>query len=57
VGGNRSVAKFERGVREGWITPAKRPIRPLPPRLRPVAALEELLQELASRIVKIGDLS
>ena len=37
---------IERGVREGWITPAKRPFRPLPPRLLAVAALEELLQEL-----------
>ena len=37
---------IERGVREGWITPAKRPFRPLPPRLPAVVTLEELLQEL-----------
>jgi prevent-host-death family protein len=37
---------IERGVREGWITPAKRPFRPLPPRLPAVATLEELLQDL-----------
>ena len=35
-----------RSIREGWITPAKRPFRPLPPRLAAVATLEELLQEL-----------
>jgi prevent-host-death family protein len=37
---------IERGVREGWITPAKRPFRPLPPRLPAVATLAEMLQEL-----------
>jgi antitoxin (DNA-binding transcriptional repressor) of toxin-antitoxin stability system len=37
---------IERGVREGWITPAKRPLRLLPPRLPALATLEELLQEL-----------
>jgi prevent-host-death family protein len=37
---------IERGIREGWITPAKRPFRPLPPRLPPVATLEQLLEEL-----------
>ena len=41
-----SESVIERGVREGWIAPAKRPFRPLPPRLPAVATLEELLQEL-----------
>jgi prevent-host-death family protein len=36
----------EKGVREGWLMPAKKPFGPLPPRLPPVATLEELLQEL-----------
>ena len=43
---HKSESIIERGVREGWITPARRPFRPLPPRLPAVATLEELLQEL-----------
>lgn len=37
----------ERGVREGWITPAKRPFAPLPPR-KPIPGytLEKLLADL-----------
>ena len=38
---------IERGVREGWLTPAKRPFEPLPPR-KPVPGLtlEQLLADL-----------
>ncbi len=38
---------IERGVREGWIRPAKRPFQPLPPR-RPIpgCTLEQLLADL-----------
>jgi prevent-host-death family protein len=38
---------IERGVREGWITPAKRPFAPLPPR-KPIPGytLEQLLADL-----------
>ena len=38
---------IERGVREGWLTPAKRPFKPLPPR-KPVPGLtlEQLLADL-----------
>jgi prevent-host-death family protein len=38
---------IERGVREGWLTPAKRPFRPLPPR-KPIPGytLEQLLADL-----------
>jgi prevent-host-death family protein len=37
----------ERGVREGWLRPAKRPFQPLPPR-KPIPGytLEELLTDL-----------
>jgi prevent-host-death family protein len=37
----------EKGVREGWLRPAKRPFQPLPPR-KPVAGytLEQLLADL-----------
>jgi prevent-host-death family protein len=37
----------ERGVREGWLTPAKRPFQPLPPR-KPIPGhtLEQLLADL-----------
>ena len=37
----------ERGVREGWLTPAKRPFQPLPPR-KPISGmtLEQLLVDL-----------
>lgn len=37
----------ERGVREGWLTPAKRPFQPLSPR-KPVPGLtlEQLLADL-----------
>jgi prevent-host-death family protein len=42
----RSV--IERGIREGWITPAKRPFAPLPPG-KPVPGLtfEKLMADLA----------
>ena len=37
----------ERGVREGWLTPAKRPFQPLPPRNPiPGYTLEQLLADL-----------
>lgn len=37
----------ERGVREGWLTPAKRPFAPLPPRHPiPGYTLEQLLTDL-----------
>ena len=37
----------ERGVREGWLTPAKRPFAPLPPRKPlPGYTLEQLLADL-----------
>ena len=38
---------IERGIREGWIRPAKKPFRPLPPR-KPVPGLtlEQLLADL-----------
>jgi prevent-host-death family protein len=55
---NRAVAEIvpprhdresfiERGVREGWLRPAKRPFEPLPPR-RPIPGytLEQLLTDL-----------
>ena len=37
----------ERGVREGWLAPAKRPFQPLPPR-KPIPGytLEQLLADL-----------
>jgi prevent-host-death family protein len=37
----------ERGVREGWLTPAKKPFQPLPPR-KPIPGytLEQLLTDL-----------
>ncbi len=37
----------EKGVREGWLTPAKRPFAPLPPR-KPIPGytLEQLLADL-----------
>ena len=37
----------ERGVREGWLRPAKRPFHPLPPR-KPISGLtlEQLLVDL-----------
>ena len=38
---------IERGVREGWLTPAKRPFQPLPPRKPvPELTLEQLLADL-----------
>jgi antitoxin (DNA-binding transcriptional repressor) of toxin-antitoxin stability system len=38
---------IERGVREGWLTPAKRPFEPLPPRQPiPGYTLEQLLADL-----------
>jgi prevent-host-death family protein len=38
---------LERGVREGWLRPAKRPFQPLPPR-KPIPGymLEHLLADL-----------
>ena len=38
---------IERGAREGWLTPAKRPFEPLPPR-KPIPGftLEQLLADL-----------
>src|SRR6266568_2428044 len=45
---DRDHASFvERGVREGWLTPAKRPFAPLPPR-KPIPGytLEQLLADL-----------
>jgi prevent-host-death family protein len=38
----------ERGVREGWLTPAKRPFAPLPPG-KPVPGLtfEKLMEDVA----------
>jgi prevent-host-death family protein len=38
---------IEKGIREGWITPAKRPFAPLPPR-RPIPGytIEQLLADL-----------
>jgi prevent-host-death family protein len=37
----------ERGIREGWLTPAKRPFAPLPPRQPiPGYTLEQLLADL-----------
>jgi prevent-host-death family protein len=37
----------ERGVREGWLTPARRPFAPLPPRQPiPGYTLEQLLADL-----------
>jgi len=38
---------IERGVREGWLKPAKRPAQPLPPRKPiPGLTLEQLLADL-----------
>jgi len=38
----------EKGLKEGWLTPAKRPFAPLPPR-KPVPGLtfEKLMEDLA----------
>ncbi len=43
----RDESFVERGVREGWLTPAKRPFAPLPPR-KPIPGytLEQLLADL-----------
>jgi prevent-host-death family protein len=43
----RGESFIERGVREGWLTPAKRPFQPLPPR-KPIPGytLEQLLADL-----------
>ena len=39
---------IERGIREGWITPAKRPFGPLPPGKRvPGLTFEKLMEDLA----------
>lgn len=45
---NSGLTPFqERGVREGWLTPAKRPFAPLPPRNPiPGYTLEQLLTDL-----------
>jgi prevent-host-death family protein len=43
--GHESI--IERGAREGWLTPAKRPFQPLPPRQPiPGYTLEQLLADL-----------
>ena len=43
----KSESIVERGAREGWITPAKRSFRPLPPRQPiPGYTLEQLLADL-----------
>ena len=44
----RGESFIERGVREGWLTPAKRPFEPLPPG-KPVCGLtfEKLMEDLA----------
>ena len=34
------------GVREGWLTPAKNPHGPLPPRRAPIMTFEELMKEI-----------
>ncbi|MEA2874906.1 MAG: hypothetical protein QOF14_102 [Hyphomicrobiales bacterium] len=36
---------IERGIREGWITPAKNPGKGPPPR-KPVMSFEELMEDL-----------
>jgi antitoxin (DNA-binding transcriptional repressor) of toxin-antitoxin stability system len=36
---------IERGIREGWITPAKNPRSGLPPR-KPVMTFDELMEDL-----------
>jgi prevent-host-death family protein len=39
---------IERGIREGWITPAKQPFGPLPPGKRvPGLSFEKLMEDLA----------
>jgi antitoxin (DNA-binding transcriptional repressor) of toxin-antitoxin stability system len=35
-----------KGIREGWLTPAKAPHGPLPPRRPPLMTFEELMQEI-----------
>jgi antitoxin (DNA-binding transcriptional repressor) of toxin-antitoxin stability system len=40
---NELIAK---GVREGWLTPAKNPFKGVPPRGKPVMSLDELMREL-----------
>jgi prevent-host-death family protein len=44
----KTESVIERGIREGWITPAKRPFGPLPPG-KPVPGLtfEKLMADLA----------
>jgi prevent-host-death family protein len=44
--GIRKETVFERGIREGWITPAKRTGPPPPPPLA-IMTLEEMLEDLA----------
>ncbi|HWD60358.1 MAG TPA: type II toxin-antitoxin system prevent-host-death family antitoxin [Stellaceae bacterium] len=34
------------GVREGWLTPAKAPHGPLPPRRAPLVKFEDLMREI-----------
>ena len=45
--GANNESFIERGAREGWLTPAKRPFEPLPPR-KPIPGftLEQLLADL-----------
>ena len=42
---NRDESVIERGIREGWITPAKNPRSGPPPR-KPVMPFDELMREL-----------
>jgi prevent-host-death family protein len=43
----RHESFIERGVREGWLRPAKRPVQPLPPRTPiPGYTLKQLLADL-----------
>ena len=46
--GRSELTPFEeRGVREGWLTPAKRPFAPLPPgKPVPGLTLEKLMEDL-----------
>jgi len=42
---SKKESVIERGIREGWITPAKNP-RSGPPRGKPVMTFEQLMEEL-----------
>ena len=43
---SKKESVIERGIREGWITPAKNPRSGPPPRPKPVMTLDELLREI-----------